>query len=86
MKSICETNMNNGATRVVNLRVDKGVVEHVTATRNAVIVDYVQSFDYDGEPYLNPIITIECKDMDMLPELEERASMIFNANVAFNKD
>ena len=52
------------ATNKLNL-IKRERLESVVAKRNAVIFDYFEDYDDEGNPYMRRFVAIECKDEHM---------------------
>jgi hypothetical protein len=69
-----------GVAECVNmLPTSDGFVRFIEPDKNAVIVQLIQSFDEYGAARVRRVISIECMDEEMYPELREEAARIFRA-------
>lgn len=64
----------NGMTQeAVNVEMHNNVIKPIDPARNAVIVDFIETPNEEGEMVTGTIITIECKDDHLYEEMKEYA-------------
>lgn len=69
--------VNDGVTtELVNLYPKNGEIHRSEAKINAVVIQYVEGVDYDGNRVLYPVVHVECVDGHMEQELVEKAREI----------
>lgn len=54
----------------VNVELHNNVIKPINPTRNAVIIDFIETDGVDGEKTVKTIITIECKDESLYEEMK----------------
>lgn len=60
-----------------NVRImENGSLKTVNPKRNAVIIDYFETCDEDGNAYIDRVVSLECKDEHMEYFLREHARKI----------
>jgi len=76
MKTLIKTDSNGVTTDAVNVELHNNVIKPVEAKRNAIIINYIEKENDDGEKTYDTVITIECRDEQFYERMRTKALSI----------